>query len=237
MNQTDLLEAVSGAVRNREPTPAMTEPLTLESAYQFQHQLTRNLSANGVTDGIKAGVTTSQSQQGLGIHHALLGSLYGNSQIDHSEPIEYLKGRLLESELAVMVDASGRPKAIAPAIEIVSIRFSRPEDFSAVNLVACNLAADAYLLGDWLPWPETRPRLNMNLTRDGDTVNQTNLIETLGTPSEAVHWIWQEAGRREFKRQDETLLLTGACGAVIPAERGRYVADYGSLGTLTFSIE
>ena len=36
--------------------------------------------------------------------------------------------------------------------------------------------------------------------------------------------------------EDDMLLMTGTCGGVVAAEQGNYVADYGDLGSISFTI-
>jgi 2-keto-4-pentenoate hydratase len=62
------------------------------------------------------------------------------------------------------------------------------------------------------------------------------MSDSLGGPETAVSWIVQEAEARGFSLGKETLLLTGACGKVVPAEVGEYNADFGPLGSIGFEI-
>ena len=45
-----------------------------------------------------------------------------------------------------------------------------------------------------------------------------------------------EAKRRGLPLADDMLLMTGTCGGVTPAEPGHYVADYGDLGSVAFTV-
>ena len=143
---------------------------------------------------------------------------------------------MLECELAVVVDSFGNPDALAPAIEVVYVRFNRPEDMNAANLVLCNLGADAYIVGDFLPWAPPYDNVSVTLKRGAEVLNQASMTDALGGPEIAVPWIWQESIRRGFTPVADSLILTGACGNVVPAEAGHYEADFGALGTLRFEI-
>ncbi len=63
------------------------------------------------------------------------------------------------------------------------------------------------------------------------------MSDAIGGPEKSVPWIWNEASSRGFETRGDTLLLTGACGAVVPGERGHYKADFGALGTIEFEID
>ena len=45
-----------------------------------------------------------------------------------------------------------------------------------------------------------------------------------------------EASARGLAVEDGMLLITGACGGIHPATPGHYVADYGSFGTIEFTV-
>ena len=110
-------------------------------------------------------------------------------------------------------------------------------DASAANLVACNLGADAYIVGEVLPWDPAFIDARVELRRGDEVVNRAAVTDALGGPQQAARWVAEEANRRGFELSDGTLILGGACGTVVPAAAGRYIADYGRLGTIEFEID
>lgn len=230
-----LTHSLAEAIAAHAPLPAFDLAFGLDEAYALQHQVAA-LRSPGNTGGIKIGVTTPAAQTHFGLNHALLGTLYADARIDSGAELEYLEGRSLESEFAVIVDANGKPKAIAPAIEIVYVNFSRPADMTAANLTASNLGADLFLVGEFLPWSSPHDQASVTLRRDGEIVNEASMNDALGGPAAAVGWLTDEVGRRGFELTGETLVMMGACGSVVPARKGVYRADYGPMGSLSFSI-
>lgn len=224
------------AIRAGEPWPPFGTPLELDRAYRIQHDVTR-LRSSDPAGGVKAGVTAKPIQGFLGIDHALIGSLYGDTRREPGAAIAFLEGRIVECEVAVRVDAHGNPTAIAPAIEFVRLCFASPQDMSAGNLVATNMGTESYILGEFQPWDEELGSLPVELSRNGETINQTGTGEALGGPAEAVRWMWTEARERGHALAEGTVFLTGACGATPPAERGSYTADFNKLGSIRFTIE
>ena len=223
------------AIANHQPLPATDEQYALDRAYELQHLVTAQRSPNGAS-GVKLGVTNPQVQAFLSLDHGLLGSLYADTRLKTGDTIPFLAGRSLETEFAVLVDGAGKPKAIAPAIEIVFVSFERQSDMSASNLVLSNLGADLFLVGEFLPWGSQHEGITATLRRDGDVVNEASMDESLGGPTRALPWVWQEIRARGYSAEDETLIMMGACGAVVPAERGSYAADYGPMGSIEFSV-
>lgn len=173
----------------------------------------------------------------LGIDHALIGNLYGDTQHEPGAVIPFLEGRIVECEVAVKVDAYGNPNAIAPAIEFARLCFTSPQDMSAANLVVTNMGTESYILGEFHPWNEELGSHPVELISEGDTINQTDIGEALGGPAEAVRWMWTEAKERGHAVSDGTIFMTGACGATPPADRGSCTADFGKLGSFRFTID
>ncbi len=236
MTQTEgLVSGFARSIRAHEPLPEVSEQLELVEAYQLQHKVTA-LRTGDVPGGIKLGVTNPAAQGFFGLDHALLGSLYRDSRLESGATIPFLEGRALETEFAVLVDESGNPKAIAPAIEIVFVSLSRKSDMSAANLVVSNLGADLFLVGEFLPWDSPHSDVVATLRRGDEVVNEASMNDALGGPTKALPWIWEEVQKRGYAVNGDTLIMMGACGSVVPAEQGSYQADYGAMGSLAFSV-
>lgn len=215
----------------------MPSGLDLATAYQLQHMVTQYRSPNGVS-GIKAGVTAKPVQKHFGLDGALLASLYDDAMLASGATLDYVEGRLLESEVALQIDPnSGEPIAIAPAFEIVAVRFASPEQMSAANLVACNLGADRYVVGEFIPWQAEFNDIALTLKRDGEVVNQTVISDALDGPLPGAKWLAIEAAQRGFALSDTFTYMMGACGKTLPLETGSYQADYGPLGSLALQIQ
>ena len=58
----------------------------------------------------------------------------------------------------------------------------------------------------------------------------------MGDQWEALMWLVRQRLQQGFEVKRDDLLITGALGKVVEAERGRYVADFGKLGRVTFSM-
>ena len=229
-------ERLADAIKNHEAVPKMPETDSLEEAYAMQQAVTEKRATDGI-GGIKAGVTAEPIQQLFGLDHALIASLYEDSKYENNAKLPFLEGRGVECEVAVIIDADGRPQQIAPAIELVYVKFAQPEDMSVENLVVINLGADAYIVGDFQPWQPEFNDLRATLFFGDKVVNEANMSDAIGGPESASKWMWQEAGLRGLNAGEGSLLLTGACGQVVPGNSGSYRADYGPLGEIVFEIE
>lgn len=228
------------AIRSHSPMPPFPAGLTLDDAYSLLPKVAR-MTCDKRVSGIKAGLTKPDMARLLGLESALLGLLYDWGQCELDTILPYRNHSQIECEIAIRLDGQGKPIAIGPAIEIVHLEFSRPEDFNAANLVVCGLGADRYICGAEIPWHQTdfetlRPAI-INLFRDGELVLEASPFDSLGGPENAVDWCVQEAFRRNIEITEDAILLTGTCGNALPMTPGEYLADYGPLGRISFEIE
>jgi 2-keto-4-pentenoate hydratase len=235
IEDTALALAIAESIRSRSALPAFSRERTLEEAYALQRLVVAELCPNG-SAGIKAGVTAPAMQERLGVVKPLLGELYPEGGLESGTTFQAETGVSLECEIGVMVDAGGRPKSFAPAIEVVQIRFADPGDFSAVNLVSGNVACDRFIQGALQPWTGDFKDAPIRLTHNGELINEASAMDSFGGPAAAVPWIVEEAGRLGIPIREDAFIMTGSCGRVVPAEPGHYVADYGRLGAIEFTV-
>lgn len=233
---TQFARQLADAISTQSLWPEFDFELDLEQAYALQHEITRAHSGSDI-GGVKAGVTDPNIQKFLGLDSALIGSLYGPTRREIGSAIPHLESRMIEVEIALKIDAAGKPIALAPAIEFVRLKFARPTDMSAANLVISNLGTESYIVGEFVPWSDEFAHIDMVLSKGGEVVNQTDASAALDGPLGAAAWLRGEAETRGFSVDDETVYLAGSCGAAAPAEKGEFVAEYGPLGTIRFSIQ
>ena len=235
MSQTELVSGLVAAVRNRTSMPAMPADLTLADGYDIQQQLVAEVS-DGPVAGWKAGMTAAAGQAAFGLTHPLIGSLYAWGRLENGASFEAIDGLKLECEIGIVIDADGNPKSAGPVIEVPHMAWNSPNDAKGANLTATNIAADRYIVGEQQAFRDDYTAIEVTLTRDGETVCNAPLSDALGGPANALQWMLEEAKVRGMTPANDMLLITGACGGIHDGERGSYVADYGVLGRIEFTI-
>ena len=235
-DRVSFLQELGDAIVHYEALPAFPKDLTLVEAYQLLLELVPKVSAAG-TAGLKAGVTHPDIQAFLGLTHPLLGMLYKNRQLNAGDVIPFREKSAIECELGIVLDSSGKPISIGPAIEFVYLDFSQPQDMTASNLVVANLGADGFIQGEQIPWQESFADNQVRLFRDGELVMEASMLESFGGPRPALDWMLAEAKARHLSIADNTLLMTGTCGGATPALPGLYEANYGEFGSVKFKVE
>ena len=227
------------AIRSHSPLPAFPQILDLEEAYNALDEIGNRVCSSGIT-GIKAGLTNPDIQALFGLNHALLGRLYDWGELRPGDVVKHRANAQIECEIAVQLNAEGKPVKIGAAIEFVYVNFSKPQDLTPGNLVATSLGADRYLLGKQFDWYEvdfnTLRSAHIALSLDEERILTTSPYDSLGGPEKATKWCVDEAIARGLEIRDEMILLCGTCGAGIPLQPGNYIADYGLLGKIEFTV-
>ena len=232
---SELADTMAAAIRAGEPLPKMPAGLGLDEAYAIQKEVVGAL-AGGAVAGLKAGMTAAAGQQQFGLTHPLIGSLYESGRLASGATFASAPGVSLECEIGIVIDAHGAPKTAGPVIEVPRMAFADAQDRTGANLTACNIAADRYIVGAQQPLRDSYGDVQITLTRDGETVCSAPASDALGGPQAALAWMLDEARKRGLSVADDMLLITGACGGIHPAAPGHYVADYGDLGRVEFTV-
>lgn len=236
MADEKLASALASAIRNRDSFPAMPSDLSLDDGYDLQ-KLVVEAVADGDIAGWKAGMTAPAGQAAFGLKHPLIGSLYRWGRLENGATVDMVPGVKLECEIGITIDANGNAKSAGPVIEVPRMMWNSSDDAKGSNLTATNIAAYQYIVGDQQPIRDDYEQLSVTLTRDGETVCEASLSDALGGPKQALQWMLNEASVRNMMPANDMLLITGACGGIHDGEPGSYVADYGPLGTIEFTIQ
>lgn len=234
-DREDLVADMAVAIRDGGTLPRMPENLGIDEAYELQKAVVAAVSG-GSAAGLKAGLTAPVAQAQFGVTHPLIGSLYQQGRMVPGVSFPGAPGVVLECEIGIVIDERGAPKSAGPVIEVARMAFAGPQDVSGVNLLACNIAADRYIAGTQLPMLDSYADIEARLIRDGESISAAPATEALGGPGPALEWMLGEARQRGLPIRDGMLLITGAIGGIHPAKPGSYRADYGSLGSVEFTV-
>ena len=231
----DLASVMAAAIRDGGTLPKMPAELGIDEAYALQKAVVAAVSGGSVA-GLKAGLTAPAAQTQFGVTHPLIGSLYRQGRMAPGISFASAPGVMLECEIGILIDERGAPKSAGPVIEVPRMAFADPSDASGVNLLACNIAADRYIVGPQGPMLDSYADIEVQLTRDGQQVSTAPATEALGGPGPALEWMLREARQRGLPIAEGMLLITGAIGGIHPAKPGHYRADYGILGSIEFTV-
>ena len=232
---SELITAMAESIKSGAPLPPMPKDLDLDAAYEIQRQVVEAVAGDAIA-GYKAGLTAPAGQQQFGLDHPLIGVLYQAGRLEPGASFASAPGVSLECEIGVVIDADGSPRSAGPVIEVPRMAFGDPADRTGMNLTACNIAADRFIVGQQADIRDSYDDIEVTLTRNGETVASASATEALGGPIPALNWMLETARERGREMADGMLMITGALGGIHPAEPGEYVADYGTLGQISFTV-
>lgn len=242
--ESALVTAIARSVIDGTRLPEFPQALSQQQADSVARQVAAAVAGGDHPQafaGLKAGVTDAAVQKHLGLDEALIGHLYPGRRVEEGARLAMHRKALIECELAIQVNKQGRPLAVAPALEFVRLDFARREDLKPANLVATNLGAEAFLIGEARPWcAQTLATLRNEpvlLFRDGTLVFEAALVGSLGGPEAALDWMLGRAEERGWMPTCDTWLLTGTLGQAIPFEAGSWRVEYESLRPIHFRID
>ena len=249
-----LVEKLVEAHTRGQPLPlvsTMDASLSLDAAYRVQQLFTLELLKSERKSGYKAGLTTATSQSYFGLDAALSGVLFqsmnrtGNRVISlgqfHNLFIETELAFILSEPIHAPVENTMALRrvigSVLPALELPDRRFLDHAPLKAVDLVAANLSAAGYVIGEGQGDPMVNlSTLTVTLYRDGETVSQGRGSDAFGDPWVAALWLVNHLIDCGWTMEPGQILLSGALGKVVEAQPGAYEANFGPLGKLSVEI-
>ena len=235
------------------PTFGATERNATEyMAYQVQKAVVEKLvKAGDKIIGHKAGLTSRAAQDKFGVIEPVAGELLASHKKNTAAFISMrqFKGMVVEMEIgfelklsirevpASIEELKAKVRQVVPVVELPNVHFEDGARITGADIIASNVAASTVVVGRG----KSLDRLDVNeieveLKRDDEVVASGKGTDTMGDQWKALMWLVEQRLSQGFEVKRNDLLITGALGKVIEAERGRYVADFGDLGRVTFSM-
>jgi 2-keto-4-pentenoate hydratase len=223
---------------------------SVDEGYRIQSQLAA-LAGNDVR-GWKVTALTPDQQQQFNTDRPVAGALL--APYVHGEPATIELSRfvapLLECEISFLLgrDLVARAKvysreeieqaieAIIPAVEIADCRW--PTDAPGLLKLADDMGNGAFIAGgpvqNWRGVDLTA--IDAALAHAGVEVARGSCARILGDPLMAVVALANAQPLPAGGLKRGHIVTTGTCTTPLPLARGRYVADFGSLGTLRLTV-
>jgi 2-keto-4-pentenoate hydratase len=252
--QQRVVAAVIDAHRLSEAIPLphrIDETLTIASVYPIQTRVVRHELKGAQPAGFKAGLTSAQSQARFRATQPVAGVLArsGLQQPCSTISLTQWRGLNIETEVAMRIGTPIRRRldsievlrdhvdAIAAAIELPNLYFDSPAEVTAADIVASNVGAAAYILGEFVASTLRDPNeISPRLICNGTEVNKGYARDALGDQWQAALWLVNTMIEQGWTLESGQILLTGALGRMVPAAPGECSAEYGSWGTMTVHI-
>lgn len=244
---------VKAETQQQLPVLTATYPqLDVETAYRIQKEYVKQRLAKDKIAGYKAGLTTEAGQKKFRVDGAVAGVLFESGRLSDKAIIssEQFQRPMLETEIGFIMDLPVREKisdlavlkkavrSVVPVIEVPDLSFAELKQVKGVDIIAANVVAKQFIMG--VPQAMDKEDLNtltVKLFHDSQLINEGQGANALGDQWQALLWLVNQRITQGWSIEPGQLIITGALGKMLPAKRGRYLADYGHLGKITFEVE
>jgi 2-keto-4-pentenoate hydratase len=227
-----------------DPVTASLPATTFAQAYGLQTDYIRQrLRAGDRIAGYKGGLMSAASMKARNVTEPLVGTLFASGRADNGSTITlcgYRKASF-ELKLGYVIDGArrGLPASVTvlPVIDLPDIAYRDPDHYGAVDMVAANVSAARYVRGTPRPIGELDlDAIAVTLTRDGRPIASGIARESLGNQLKSVDVVLDLARKNQRKPARGDLIVTGKIGDRGWLLPGDYVADYGPLGRVGFTV-
>jgi 2-keto-4-pentenoate hydratase len=249
-----LADVILQAYQNNRPFPLLSAQhpeMDVTLAYAIQKAYVNKLLANDKIAGFKAGLTSQAGQQKFGVDAPVAGVLLQSGKLADGATVDktrfvalmleteigYVLGRRITQPLNDVAELQAAVKSVLPVVELPDLGFTDMQRLKGVDIIAANVCAKQVIVGP--ERPATGVDVNavtVTLTRDGQAINQGKGTEALGDQWQAALWLINTMIKQGWTVEPGYVFITGALGNMLPGKPGRYVADYGEFGKITFVI-
>jgi 2-keto-4-pentenoate hydratase len=238
--------------REQRTLPNIDETLTIDSAYRVQTRSVRERLHGASPAGFKAGLTSAPAQARFKSSDAVAGVLFKEGALSSTSTLSLreMRGLYIEVEVAMRIGTPiDRPLAdvaalrehvdgIGPAIELPNLDYTQPQTLDAIDIVATNVAAAKYIVGDFASPQQRDP----NATDVRLVCNDKEMFTGKGTDSLGDQWraalfLVNKMVEQGWQLEPGQILLTGSLGRMLPGTTGHCVASYHSGQTQWASLE
>lgn len=219
--------------------------------YRVQREVVKQLVAAGdEAIGHKAGATSQAAQVKFGLLEPVAGQLL-KSHLKNTATfisLRQYKGMMIEMELGFELKLTIREEPadveelktyvrdIVPVVELPNLHFTE-KNITPADIIGSNVGATIVVVGRSMPVAGLDPNaIAVTLEKDGEEVARGVGTDAMGDQWEALLWLVRQRLREGYEVKRNDLLITGSLGQVMPAAAGRYVANFGKLGRVTFSM-
>jgi 2-keto-4-pentenoate hydratase len=239
-----------------QPTPTLSlqfPGLDLVTAYKVQKAYSDRRLKNDEIGGYKAGFTSKIVQQVFGIFEPVSGVLFKSGLLPEGSIVDdkqfgfmlidqefgfEIGTRIIES-IENIEELKTKIRSIMPAIEMGD---ATAPDLKAIgvtttDMVAANVGSTIFIPGK----PMNPERVDLNsLTlvskRDGEVINRWEGRKSSYDQWEDALWLANNLIKHGWVLEPGQILIAGARGSAVPGKPGKYHADFGELGSISFEV-
>lgn len=226
--------------------------LDVKTAYQVQIAYVEQRLAKDSIAGFKAGLTAEASWKRFGLNGPVAGVLFAtgkrkaNSIIYKTDfkilmmeiEIGFVIGKSIHHPLKNVVELKACTWEVAPVIELPELGFTDMQKLKGQDIITANIGSAQFIVGEKQKIDNRDLNaLQVTLKKNGEVINQGKGTDALAGQWKAALWLVNTMVKQGWKIEADHIIITGALGRMVPGKLGNYIADYGSLGVITFKIK
>ncbi len=254
-SHTAFADKVEAAYLAKKPYPLVTQEiqnLTVEQAYEIQKAFVGIRQKKGDTIiGYKAGLTAAPAQAMFGAKEPVWGTLFTSTlrwpgtlrQKDFAKmfietEIGFRFGRDITKPIKDIEELKSAVAIVFPAIELPDVAYADMKSLKATDLIATNVAARKTIIGKAVPFrSRDLNAVKVRLLLDGKEVTSGEGKNALGDQWEALKWTVNNVLAMGGEVREGYIVISGAISKMVPAQPGKYRADYGDFGAIEFTYK
>lgn len=227
---------------------------TIQDAFGAQKRFVRTRMESERLAGFKGGAITEAAQERLGLSHPMSGVLFQSGRVESIADLQVLlqsdQPAVIETELGFVVavdigyevltakQAQEAVEKVLPIVELPSSYSGRTSTpLNSAEVIAVNVGANRYITGKPMdPADLDLSDLPISLTRGSSVLHQASSSEVKGDHWRNLHTLINQVVSQGYTIPAGSIIISGAIGKIHPAQPGKYVADYGSLGQIAFTL-
>jgi 2-keto-4-pentenoate hydratase len=233
---TELETAIADALKNSTPFPDVPADVDAAAAYKIQANAVA-ASFGGQIAGYKAGLTNRAMQRRFDADQPVLGVLPESGRLSPDAVVGAVPGLKIEVEIGFLIGADGAPATMFAAIELPRLDYPNMKVVTLSDVIATDVSAYRYIVGpSGVPDPNVR-ETEVSLDKDGAQLFAAFASDAMDDPGKSYDWTIGKARSLGLPVRRGMIVITGALGRVVDATPGVYVAHYGALGDIKFTIK
>ena len=253
LSESELADILIKAHKADQKIPvlsAQSPDLDVQTAYRVQKAYVNQRLAQDQIAGFKAGLTTEAAQKQFGLNAPVAGVLFASGKkkgfplIEKSSfknliietEIGFLMGKSITQPLKDISELSEYIQAVMPVIELPDVGFA--QKVSGVDVIAANVASAKFIIGKESDFKGLDlNNIFVSLYLEGQEINKGKGADAMGDQWKAAQWLVNTIVQQGWKIEPGQILITGALPKAIPGKPGKYIADFGKLGKISFEIK
>ena len=250
----EAVAALKKSEAEKSATPALSKLMNSDDAalaYKVQNAYLADRLKTDSVIGYKGGMTSEKLMAVFSTKEPAVAPLFKSGLLAEGAPIVldrpgikleeeigYRFGTKIDKELENVDQVKAAVTGLFPAIEVPLVGFPSLKGIGFFDMAAASVGSYQVICGKEIPAAGVDVNaIEMKCTRDGKDFNAGKGTDALGDQWTTLLKLINIIVRNGNTIEPGQFIISGAMGAMLPADPGNYVADFGSFGKIEFVVK